>query len=359
MLANLRELPERQRATLVLSELHGLSQAEIATVLGVRSEQVKAYAYQARSNLISEKVAREADCTDIRKELATARGAALRKRRLRRHLRTCGGCREYEDAIAGQRRRFAALMPVVPSLALKMRALQDMIDNAGVPGVYVGGTAVGGSVAGTAVIAGGGMKALVAKVAAGRRRGRRRLRCRRRRARRLARLRKRRVRHRGAALCVSPPPRAARAAAATSAPRAKGPHRAVARQRADASPAAGRAASRTPGGRCSPARSPISAPVVAAARARRRKATARAANPRPSPLRAVARAIPARPKKHASSKAKNVPRKPKNTSTTRKNTSANRKKASARTKKNGTGGRISPAADRRRTRTQTRRKTLR
>ncbi len=167
MLANLRELPERQRATLVLSELHGLSQAEIATVLGVRSEQVKAYAYQARTNLISERVAREADCTDIRKELATARGAALRKRRLRRHLRTCGGCREYEDALAGQRRHFAALMPIVPSLALKMRALQDVIDNAGMPGLYVGGTAVGGSVAGTAVIAGGGMKALVAKVAAG------------------------------------------------------------------------------------------------------------------------------------------------------------------------------------------------
>ena len=167
MLANLRELPERQRATLVLSELQGLSQAEIATVLGVRSEQVKAYAYQARSNLISEKVAREADCTDIRKELATARGAALRKRRLRRHLRACGGCREYEDAIAGQRQGFAALLPVVPSLALKMRALQDMIDSAGLQGVYVGGTAVGGSVAGTAVIAGGSMKALVAKVAAG------------------------------------------------------------------------------------------------------------------------------------------------------------------------------------------------
>lgn len=167
MLANLRELPERQRATLVLSELHGLNQAEIGIVLGVRSEQVKAYAFQARTNLISEKVAREADCTDIRKELATARGAALRKRNLRRHLRTCGGCREYEDALAGQRQRFAALMPIVPSLALKMRALQDFVDSAGVPGVYVGGTAVGGSMAGTAVIAGGSMKALVAKVAAG------------------------------------------------------------------------------------------------------------------------------------------------------------------------------------------------
>jgi RNA polymerase sigma factor (sigma-70 family) len=169
MLDGLRELPEKQRAALVLAELQGLSQQEIAGVLGVEPEQVKAFVYQARSNLISNRRAREADCREIREELATARGAALLRSRLRRHLRSCAECRGYADGVARQRGQLAALLPFAPSLALKYRVLEEALGIGGVdPATYAGGATVAGSVAGTAAeIAGGGVKALALKVATG------------------------------------------------------------------------------------------------------------------------------------------------------------------------------------------------
>ncbi len=169
MFEGLRELPESQRAALVLAELHGLSQAEIGVVLGIRPEQVKAYVYQARSNLISEKRAREADCREIREELATARGGALLRGRLRRHVRSCAECRVYADGVARQRRQLGALLPLTPSLVLRYRALEEALAGGAVdPATYAGGAAIGGSVAGAAVeVAGGGVKALAVKVAAG------------------------------------------------------------------------------------------------------------------------------------------------------------------------------------------------
>jgi RNA polymerase sigma factor (sigma-70 family) len=169
MLESMRELPERQRAALVLAELHGLSQAEIGDVLGVDAAQVKAYVYQARSNLISTKRAREVDCEEIRKELATARGAALLRGRLRRHVRSCADCRMYADGIARQRHQLGALLPLMPSLVLKYRAVEEALGLGGAdPATYAGGATVGGAVASGAIeIAGGGVKALAVKVAAG------------------------------------------------------------------------------------------------------------------------------------------------------------------------------------------------
>ncbi len=166
---DLRKLPENQRAALVLAEMQGLSQVEIATVMGVRADQVKAYIFQARSNLLSERRAREIDCREIREELANARGAALLRGRLRRHLRSCQDCRVYANGVARQRRQLGALLPLAPSLALKYRALGLMLES-GVadPAPYAGGAAVTGSVVGAAVeLAGGGVKAVALKVATG------------------------------------------------------------------------------------------------------------------------------------------------------------------------------------------------
>ena len=168
VLATLLELPESQRAALVLSELHGFSQSEIGALLGVRAEQVKSYVYQARSNLISEREARSADCGVIREELAAARGPALLKSRLRRHLRSCPGCREYAAGLSRQRHQLGVFLPVVPSLALKRRALEAALGRAPGSGTYAGSLAAGGSAAATtAELAGGGATALIAKVLAG------------------------------------------------------------------------------------------------------------------------------------------------------------------------------------------------
>jgi RNA polymerase sigma factor (sigma-70 family) len=167
-LAGVRELPERQRAAMVMAEIHGLSQAEIGGALGLRADQVKALVYQARSNLISDRRARDTDCGEIRAELASARGAALLKGRLRRHVRACPDCRTYADGVARERRRIGALLPFAPWLALKFRTLQEAITSAGgEPVAYAGGTTLGGTVAGAALIAGGSIKAVAVKVVAG------------------------------------------------------------------------------------------------------------------------------------------------------------------------------------------------
>ena len=137
--------------------------------MGVRPDQVKAYIFQARSNLLSERRAREIDCREIREELASARGAALLRGRLRRHLRSCQDCRVYATGVARQRRQLSALLPFAPSLALKYRALGQLLES-GVadPAPYAGGAAVTGSVVGAAVeLAGGGVKAVALKVATG------------------------------------------------------------------------------------------------------------------------------------------------------------------------------------------------
>jgi len=164
---SLLELPESQRAALVMAEMHGLSQSEIGSVLGVRPDQVKAYIYQARSHLISDRRAREADCREIREELASARGAALLRGRLRRHLRSCAGCRTYADGVSHQRHQFGCLLPLTPSLVLKYRAFEHVVltGRSAAPAMRAGGVA-GGSLAAAVEVA-GGVNGVAVKVAAG------------------------------------------------------------------------------------------------------------------------------------------------------------------------------------------------
>ncbi|HTQ67402.1 MAG TPA: sigma-70 family RNA polymerase sigma factor [Solirubrobacteraceae bacterium] len=163
MIGGIRELPEKQRAALVLAEVHGMSHAEIGEVLHVRPEQVKAYVFQARSNLLSERHAREVDCHEIREELATTHG--LKRARLRRHLRSCDGCRAYADGVEHQQRQLASLLPILPSLTLRYRAIDQAL---GLYGSDAANYANSATMAGTALeVAGGGVTALVAKVATG------------------------------------------------------------------------------------------------------------------------------------------------------------------------------------------------
>ncbi|HEX8715202.1 MAG TPA: hypothetical protein VF706_06490, partial [Solirubrobacteraceae bacterium] len=67
-----------------------------------------------------------------------------------------------------QRRQLAAILPLVPSLVLRHRTLEDALGvGAADPATYAGGAAVGAPVAGAAFeFAGGGLKALAVKVAA-------------------------------------------------------------------------------------------------------------------------------------------------------------------------------------------------
>jgi RNA polymerase sigma factor (sigma-70 family) len=109
---DMRQLPEDQRAALLLAELDALSHAEIADVLGVPREKVKALIFQARASLLASRTARDTACAEIREQIACGRGASLRRANLRRHLRECDGCREFRAQVEHQRHQFA-LFPAV------------------------------------------------------------------------------------------------------------------------------------------------------------------------------------------------------------------------------------------------------
>jgi RNA polymerase sigma factor (sigma-70 family) len=138
LLADLHTLPERQRAALLLSELGGFTHAQIAQAVGARPDQIKAYVFQARSNLIAERDARERSCVEVRAQLASTRGAGLLQRELSRHLRRCRGCREYSAALRRQRQALAIVLPVAPSLALRSAVLRAALGSAHGPSASTG-----------------------------------------------------------------------------------------------------------------------------------------------------------------------------------------------------------------------------
>jgi RNA polymerase sigma factor (sigma-70 family) len=148
LLGDLAKLPSDQRAALLLAELGAHSHDEIAEVLDVRRDKVKALVFQAREGLIAARDARETPCAEIREELATARGGALRRGRLRRHLDACAGCRAFRDDVARQRAALSILLPVVPSLALKQAVLGGVAAGAAGLGGGAASSALGGAASG-------------------------------------------------------------------------------------------------------------------------------------------------------------------------------------------------------------------
>ena len=123
LVADLGHLPDDQRAALVLFELGGLSQAEIGQAIGVPAAKVKALVFQARTELMAERDARSTPCATIREELSVARGGALRRGPLRRHLKHCEPCQAFRIAVTTQRAGLASIIPVTPALGLKAAVL--------------------------------------------------------------------------------------------------------------------------------------------------------------------------------------------------------------------------------------------
>src|SRR5215207_99326 len=127
LLVDLQRLPEEQRSALVLSELDDLSHEEIGAVVGVRRDKVKALVFQAREALAGARDARAIPCGDIREQIATARGGALRRAPLRRHIAASGG------GAAG----FASVTALAGSSAAKVLAI-GAVAIAGTAGGVVG-----------------------------------------------------------------------------------------------------------------------------------------------------------------------------------------------------------------------------
>jgi RNA polymerase sigma factor (sigma-70 family) len=166
---DLQRLPDDQRAAIVLFELGDQSHEQIADVLGVRREKVKALVFQAREALLRARRARAEPCAEVRERLATLTGDVPRRSMLRGHIDRCPGCAAFEREVRRQRAAFAAIMPVAPTVGLKASVLA-IFGGGGAAAVGGGGGAtVAGSVAagGTTVgLASLGAKGVVTKVMA-------------------------------------------------------------------------------------------------------------------------------------------------------------------------------------------------
>ena len=140
----IKRLPAEQRAALVLFELGDHSHAEIAEVLGVSREKVKALIFQAREALVRGREARDGSCAAVRERLATVRGKIPVRSTTRAHIDRCPSCKAFEHEVRRQRAALALILPVGLVGEVKASVLSV---------VFTGG---GGSVAAGAGASGGG-----------------------------------------------------------------------------------------------------------------------------------------------------------------------------------------------------------
>lgn len=154
LLADLRELPERQREVLVMRELAGLDFDEIATGLETSAAVARQTLYEARLSLRQMEEGREMACDEVTKALSDGDGRVTRRRDVRAHLRSCAGCRRFREEIKGRQRDLAALSPLPAVAAAGM--LQGLVGGSG--------AATGGSLA--TALGGGAAKTIATSAAA-------------------------------------------------------------------------------------------------------------------------------------------------------------------------------------------------
>ena len=177
MLDDMQRLPADQRAALVLFELGDHPQKEIATVLGVRTEKVKALVFQAREALVRGRAAREHPCRDIREQLATLEGRIPARSVLRAHIERCPGCQSFEHDVRHQRAALALILPVALTGELKSWILGSALHSGGAVvagvgacgggGVAAGACGGGAAVGGATVVSGMGGTGAVSAATAG------------------------------------------------------------------------------------------------------------------------------------------------------------------------------------------------
>ncbi|HET7417892.1 MAG TPA: sigma-70 family RNA polymerase sigma factor [Solirubrobacterales bacterium] len=155
LLADLGELPERQREVLVMRELGGLDFEAIGGVLDTSGAVARQTLYEARQSLRQMEEGREMSCAAVTKALSDGDGRVTRRRDVRAHLRSCPDCRAFGDEIRSRQRDLAALAPLPAVAAAGM--LQGLIGGSQ-------GAAVGGGLAAT--LGGGAAKTIGASAAA-------------------------------------------------------------------------------------------------------------------------------------------------------------------------------------------------
>ncbi len=120
LVADLRELPDRQRGALLMRELSGLSHEEIAVALDTSVGTAKQAILEARRGLLEFGEGRSMACEDVRRTVSDGDRRALRGRRVCAHLRDCTACAAFAAAIPARRDDLQALVPVLAPAASAM-----------------------------------------------------------------------------------------------------------------------------------------------------------------------------------------------------------------------------------------------
>lgn len=163
LLADLDELPERQRETLVMREMAGLGFAEIGTAIGASDAVARQALYEARKSLRQMDEGRRMSCDAVARALSDGDGRVIRGREVRAHLRACPDCRRFHEEIKERRHDFAAIAPL-PAIAAA-GILQGLLGGgAGGSGGAGLAAALGGSVGTSAALKGAATVAVVAVV---------------------------------------------------------------------------------------------------------------------------------------------------------------------------------------------------
>jgi RNA polymerase sigma factor (sigma-70 family) len=116
LVADLKELPERQREVLVMRELAGLGFEEIGSALDTSGAVARQTLYEARQSLQQMETGREMSCATVTRALSDGDGRVTRRRDVRAHLRNCAQCQAFRDEIKRRQHDLAALSPL-PAVA--------------------------------------------------------------------------------------------------------------------------------------------------------------------------------------------------------------------------------------------------
>ena len=165
LVEDLQQLPDRQRAALIMREVNGLSYEEIAGALEISEGAARQSVFEARTALVEYGEGREVACEAIRRSISDGDGRAMRARRVRAHLRACDACRDFQSTLKVRRRELHLLAPGL-SGGSAVALLQGVL-GAGVAGGGAAATGGAGLLGGSAsaVLASGAAKGVVALVA--------------------------------------------------------------------------------------------------------------------------------------------------------------------------------------------------
>jgi RNA polymerase sigma factor (sigma-70 family) len=112
LLSDVDELPERQRAALLMRELAGLGFREIAAALGTSPATARQTLYEARLSLHEMEEGREMSCDAVTRALSDADGRVTRRRDIRAHVRSCRSCSRFGEEIESRRHDLAGIAPL-------------------------------------------------------------------------------------------------------------------------------------------------------------------------------------------------------------------------------------------------------